>query len=148
MVTKVLRRRTRLLMMLRLMATSLSVAIFMSSQAAGASPIYTASYYTLKSCLREGTSGIMANGRKLDDNAFTCASWDHKFGTKLRITNIQNGKSVIVAVTDRGPAKRLYRKGRIIDLSKAEFKSIGETKKGIIEIKVEKLEEGKWIIKN
>lgn len=98
---------------------------------------FTASYYTVKSCLREGTSGIMANGRRLNDEALTCASWDYKFGTKLRITNTQNGRSVICIVTDRGPAKKLYRKGRIVDLSKCAFMEIASLKQGIIPCKVE-----------
>lgn len=97
----------------------------------------TASYYTVKSCLREGTSGIMANGHKLDDNALTCASWDYKFGTKLKITSLKSGKSVICEVTDRGPAKRLYKQGRIIDLSRKAFSSIATLKDGIIPITIE-----------
>lgn len=97
----------------------------------------TASYYSVKSCLREGTSGIMANGEKLDDNEDTCASWDYAFGTMLRVTNIKNNKVVYVIVKDRGPAKRLYRKGRVIDLSVNAFKQIASLKEGIISVKVE-----------
>jgi rare lipoprotein A (peptidoglycan hydrolase) len=43
----------------------------------------------------------------------------------------------LAIVTDRGPAKRLYRKGRIVDLSVAAFKEIASLKQGIIEVKVE-----------
>jgi rare lipoprotein A len=101
----------------RFLAITLVMAFCFASQAAGA-PHLTASYYTLASCLREGTSGIMANGRRLNDNDLTCASWDYRFGTRLRVTNCHNGKSVVVVVTDRGPAKRLYRKGCVVDLSR------------------------------
>lgn len=96
-----------------------------------------ATYYTVASCLREGTSGICANGEKLNDNAYICASWFYKFGTRLRVTNIDNGKYVIVRVADRGPSKRLVRKGKIIDLSKAAFKSIASLKSGVVNVRVE-----------
>lgn len=99
--------------------------------------VLTASWYSLESCLYEGTSGIMANGKRLNDEKLTCASWDYKFGTLLKVTNLANGKSVIVEVTDRGPAKRLYRKGRILDLSKEAFRAVANFKSGVIPIKVE-----------
>jgi len=99
----------------------------------------TASWYSEASCLAESGQCIMANGQPLDDSALTCASWDYRFGTSLKITNIDNGKSVIVTVTDRGPAKRLYKRGRVIDLSKQAFLNIADLKKGIINIKIEEL---------
>jgi rare lipoprotein A (peptidoglycan hydrolase) len=98
-----------------------------------------ATYYTYDSCIREGNSGICANGEKLNDNAYIAASWFYKFGTQLRVTNTENGKSVIVRVADRGPSKRLVKKGKIIDLSKAAFKSIGSLKLGVINVKVEEV---------
>lgn len=99
----------------------------------------TASWYSIESCKREGTSGIMANGEVLNDENFTCASWDYKFKTKLLVRNLSNGKSVIVEVTDRGPAKRLYKKGRVIDLSKGAFSQIASLKRGIIPVEIEVL---------
>jgi rare lipoprotein A len=78
----------------------------------------------------------MANGRRLKDEDFTCASWDYPFGTRLQITNVLNGKSVVSVVSDRGPAKALYKKGRVIDLSKASFEKIADCKQGIIPIKI------------
>ena len=110
------------------------VILFLTGSAAFAE---TASWYSVESCKREGTSGICANGEVLDDEAYTCAVWDKKFGTKLKVTNLENGLSVIVKVTDRGPAKRLVRQGRTIDLSRAAFRAIANLKSGIIQIKVE-----------
>jgi rare lipoprotein A (peptidoglycan hydrolase) len=98
-----------------------------------------ATWYSVASCLREGTSGIMANGRRLNDEAFTCASWYYRFGTRLLVRNLSNGKSCVVVVSDRGPAKRLVKKGKIIDLSKVAFSSIAELKKGVISVEVEVL---------
>jgi rare lipoprotein A len=105
----------------------------------------TASYYTLKSCLREGTSGVMANGKKLNDKEDTCASWDYPFKTLLRVTNLNNGKAVYVKVTDRGPAKRLYRKGRVIDLSLNAYKQIASLKTGVIPVNIDVVRYGNGV---
>jgi rare lipoprotein A (peptidoglycan hydrolase) len=94
-------------------------------------------YYTVASCLHEGTSGIMANGRKLDDTKYTAASWFYKFGTVLLVTNTKTGRSIQVVVSDRGPAKRLVKKGKIIDLSRAAFLAIGNLRDGVIPVRVE-----------
>jgi len=101
-----------------------------------------ASYFTVKSCLREGTSGIMANGEALDDTKLVCASWFYPFGARLRVTASRSGRSVVVVVSDRGPAKRLVEKGRIIDLSQAAFEAIADLKDGVIAVKTELLEGG------
>lgn len=97
---------------------------------------FTASWYSVSSCLREGTTGIMANGKKLDDSALTAASWNYPFGTLLTVQNLNNNKCVVVEVTDRGPNKSLYRKGRIIDLSKAAFSSVANLDDGIIPVAI------------
>src|SRR5688572_3401378 len=76
----------------------------------------------------------MANGRPFDPSKLTCAHWDHKFGTRLKVTNIANGKSVVVVCTDRGPHKGLR---RAIDLSEAAFKRIAPLKQGLTRVKVE-----------
>ena len=99
----------------------------------------TASYYTVESCLREGTSGIMANGKALKDDDYTAASWDYSFKSRVKVTNVNNGKSVTVSITDRGPSRRLYRQGRVIDLSRAAFEKIASLKEGIIPVKIEEI---------
>jgi rare lipoprotein A len=110
--------------------------LFCCAKAFGAE-VGTASYYTVASCLREGTSGVMANGERLNDESLVCASWFYPFGTTLRITNVHNGKNVIVTVKDRGPAKRLVKKGRIIDLSKMAFSRIAKLTDGVVAVSVE-----------
>ena len=77
-----------------------------------------------------------ASGEEFDPNKLTCASWDYPFGTKLLVTNLENGKSVVVRVNDRGPAKRLK---RIIDLSREAFRRIADLKKGLIKVKIKVL---------
>ena len=67
-----------------------------------------------------------ASGRKFDNNKYTAAHRKFAFGTKVKVTNEQNGKSVIVEITDRGP----FIKGREIDLSKRAFMDIASSKYG------------------
>ncbi len=102
----------------------------------------TASWYSVESCLREGTSGIMANGEKLNDNDYTAASWDHSFGTIIEVKNLENGKMVRVQVTDRGPSRRLYRQGRVIDLSMAAFQAIADLRRGVVPISIRVISKG------
>lgn len=84
-----------------------------------------------------GINRHTANNEVFDDSKLTCAMWNVPFNQKLLVTNIENGKSIVVRVNDRGPHKRFVRKGRIIDLTKTAFKQIGGTKKGLIRVQVE-----------
>jgi len=77
-----------------------------------------------------------ANMEQFDDDQLTCAIWDLPFNTKLKVTNLENGKYVIVRVNDRGPAKRL---NRTIDLTRQAFSQIADLDKGLIEVSVEVL---------
>lgn len=74
-----------------------------------------ASYYADKFNGKRTTSG-----RKFDNNKYTAAHKKLPFGTKVKVTNEANGKSVIVEITDRGPFVR----SREIDLSKRAFNDI------------------------
>lgn len=94
----------------------------------------TASWYTYESARKEGTSGICADGSRMDNNALTCASWDYPLGSWVVVKHRLN--KVRCKVTDRGPNKKLYRKGRIIDLSKAAFQRLAPLKAGIIAVDV------------
>jgi rare lipoprotein A len=69
-----------------------------------------------------------------NENRLTCASNTHKIGTKLKVTNLDNGKSVIVKVTDTGSFRKVT-----LDLSKKAFERIAELEKGIINITIKKI---------
>lgn len=101
----------------------------------------TASYYTYDSCVREGTwqkwGGLTASGEHFDENALTAAMWGVPFGTRVKVTNLENNMSIIVTINDRGPSKKLVRRGRVIDLSRGAFEKIADLKEGVIKIKVE-----------
>lgn len=62
-----------------------------------------------------------ASGQRLNPGALTAAHRSLPFGTKVRVTNKRNGKSVVVTINDRGP----FIKGRIIDLTPASAAAIG-----------------------
>jgi rare lipoprotein A len=70
----------------------------------------------------------MANGKRFDRRKFTAASWYVPLGTVIRVVNLENGKSVTVTVTDRGPNFRLH---RILDLSEAAARDLGYIEKGL-----------------
>lgn len=76
-----------------------------------------------------------SSGEKYDMNKLTCAHKTLKFGTRLRVTNPDNDKSVDVTVNDRGP----FIWGRDLDLSFGAAKEIGFAEKGVGEVKVEYL---------
>ena len=75
-----------------------------------------------------------ANGEIFNENNLTCASNTHKLGTKLKVTNLENGKSVVVRVTDRGGFTKM---GRVLDLSRGAFAQIANVRKGVVKILVE-----------
>jgi rare lipoprotein A len=78
-----------------------------------------------------------ASGERLHRDSLTCAHRNYPFGTMLRVTNMLNGRQVVVRVNDRGP----FHKGRIIDLSWAAAKELGMIAQGIAPVTVERLEE-------
>lgn len=77
-----------------------------------------------------------ASGDVFDMNKLTTASNSHKMGTMLKVTNVKNGKSVVVKVNDTGGFKKY---GRLLDLSKAAFAQIADLRVGIITVMVEVL---------
>lgn len=98
-----------------------------------------ASFYGREACRFNPSDGCpTASGKSLYDleagKEYFCASWIYPLKTKLRVTDIKSGKSVVCVVYDRGPAKRL---GRIVDLSKAAFRKIADLKGGVIRVNVE-----------
>jgi rare lipoprotein A len=80
-----------------------------------------------------------ASGERFDMRAMTAAHRRLPFGTKVRVTNVENGRSVVVRINDRGP----FGRGRIIDLSKAAAARIGMIRKGIVEVTLEVLQCGR-----
>jgi rare lipoprotein A len=74
-----------------------------------------------------------ANGENFDHRDFTAAHRTLAFGTSVRVTNLENGQSVTVKITDRGPFVR----GRIIDVSLAAARALGMQDKGVTRVRLE-----------
>lgn len=76
---------------------------------------------------------LTASGAVFDENEFTAASPWIEFGKRIRVTNIANGRSVTVRITDRGPHPRL---GRGLDLSTAAAREIGLIRPGVAPVRI------------
>ncbi|MGB2924160.1 MAG: septal ring lytic transglycosylase RlpA family protein [Limnothrix sp.] len=74
-----------------------------------------------------------ANGERFNQNAMTAAHKTLPFGTRVRVTNTYNGRSVVVRINDRGP----FIRGRLIDLSKGSAQQIGLVSSGVANVKLE-----------
>lgn len=74
-----------------------------------------------------------ASGELYQAGENTAAHRTLPFGSMVRVTNLKNGKSVVVRINDRGPFVR----GRIIDLSRAAFESIGRASEGLLRVEIE-----------
>lgn len=90
-----------------------------------------ASFYS-----KRATGARSASGQKIHHDSLVCAHRFFPFGTKLKVTNMSNGKSVVVKVIDRGP----FGRGRIIDISWAAAKAIGMIAQGVATVKVERMD--------
>jgi rare lipoprotein A (peptidoglycan hydrolase) len=129
--------------------TQLSVATADSTHCPATAIAGQATWYSRESCRREGTGGkeiLMANGQPLKDTELTCALWRVRkngrplrpTGALVRIKNVQNGKTLMVAWTDNGPGRVPRSKGVVVDLTPAAFVALGgNLKDGKIKVEVE-----------
>lgn len=123
-----------------LMATSILVALNFTGVeglSTAQDSIFRAGEASWYSQLDPGILLTTANMEIFNDKELTCAIWDVPFGTLIKVTNVANGRSVIVRVNDRGPAKRLVRGGRVIDLTKSAFSRLADTDEGLIRVELE-----------
>lgn len=74
-----------------------------------------------------------ASGQVYDRNKLTTAHKTLPFGTKVKVTNVKNDKSVVLLVNDRGPTQA----GRVLDISPAAAKALGISARGMAEVRVE-----------
>ena len=89
----------------------------------------------LASFYGEGFDGkLTANGERFDRTKLTAAHKTLPFGTCLKVTAVESGRSVKVRVNDRGP----YVAGRIIDLSEGAAKVIGITDQGVAQVRLQR----------
>ncbi len=104
------------------------VALVHSEVATRGEAIGKASYYG-----EEFAGQPTASGETFDPGRLTAAHRSLSFGTRVRVTNLHNGKSIVVRINDRGP----HRKGRIIDLSRRAATELGFRKLGLAQVRLE-----------
>jgi rare lipoprotein A len=123
------------------LAKTLTVCFVLSFTSAGVVPARGAVSVGLASWYGEEHRGkLMANGKRFDPDKFTAASWYFPLGTKVRVTLASPTaprRSVLVTITDRGPAPELAREGRIIDLSHAPFRRLASPQVGLVAVAVQ-----------
>ena len=80
-----------------------------------------------------------ASGETFNKNEMVCAHRTLPFGTRVRVTNKKNGRSVVVRVIDRGP----FGKGKVIDLSPAAARQLDMIKAGVVPVHLEVVGKGR-----
>jgi rare lipoprotein A len=76
-----------------------------------------------------------ASGRVFRQEGLTAAHRFWRFGTRVRVTNLRNGRDVVVTITDRGP----YVRGRGLDLSLGAWRELGATGSGVVPVRLNPL---------
>jgi rare lipoprotein A len=87
-----------------------------------------ASYYSYR--------GRTATGHRFNPHSMTAAHRTAPFGSRLKVTNLRNRRTVVVTVVDRGP----FIRGRVIDVSRAAADALGFRRAGVAPVRVETLE--------
>jgi len=87
-----------------------------------------ASYYA-----REHDGLRTASGERYDMDEMTAAHRTLPFGTRVRVTNLENGRHVVVRINDRGP----FRRGRVVDVSYAAARKLGLVRSGLARVRLE-----------
>jgi len=82
---------------------------------------------------KEQHGHLTASGQRFDMYQLTAAHRTLAMGTRVRVTNVRNGHSVVVRINDRGP----YSRGRIIDVSYAAARELGMIDAGVVPVRVE-----------
>jgi rare lipoprotein A len=120
-----------LLVSLGLASLALTAPVAAEAQRVKSAPVVVqkgeASYYSRKFCGRKTASGTPYRAA-----ALTAASRQLPLGTRAKVVNEANGKSVTVKITDRGP----FIRGRVVDLSETAAKKLDMKKEGVTPVKV------------
>lgn len=117
---------------------TLSLAVLTALGAMLAEPVAAGKRYSFEQAGKASWYGPgfegrrTASGDRYDPSDMTAAHRDLPFGSKVRVTNIENGRSVVVEINDRGP----YKAGRVIDLSKGAAKRLGMVEDGVAPVTI------------
>jgi len=113
-------------------AAAMAAGLFVLLSQATAAQVGSASWYALD-------GRMTANGERMNSRRMTAAHRRLPFGTRIRVTNLRNGKSVIVRINDRGP----FARGRILDVSKAAARRLGFLGRGHTKVRIAVVSKGK-----
>ena len=113
-----------------LVFTALASALAFAQTKPATSETRVCSYYS-----RHHDGHITAGGKKFDSNALTAAHRTYPMGTKLKLTNTANDKSVEVVVNDRGP----FVKGRDISVTRRAARELGFIKQGLATVRIDEV---------
>jgi rare lipoprotein A len=119
---------------LSLIVASLSAATAIAQTSAPAMPKESTGMCSYYAKMHDGH--ITAGGEKFDSNALTAAHRKLPMGTKLKVTNLANGKSVVVKVNDRGP----FVKRRSLSVTRRAAEELDFVKQGVAKVKMEQVE--------
>ena len=118
----------------RLIGLSFALASIVTSPTllspAAASDVGTASFYG-----RDHAGKRTASGMRFNPEAMTAAHRKLPFGSRLRVTNLRNGRTVVVSISDRGP----FTRNRIIDLSLGAARELDFVRAGTARVKLDRL---------
>jgi rare lipoprotein A len=79
-----------------------------------------------------------AAGRRFNPEALEAAMWEVPLDSIVRVTNQGTGRSIVVRITDRGPARRLRRE-RVIDLTRRAFAQLAPLRQGLVPVVVQRI---------
>jgi rare lipoprotein A len=108
----------------RILGAIFIIVSFLAAPAGALAEEGRASWYALTS--------KTASGERCDPSAMTAAHRTLPFGTKVRVENVKNGRSVVVRINDRGP----FVGGRIIDVTKAVANKLGFIRAGTARVRL------------
>ena len=106
-----------------------------ATPASGEAETGTAAWYGQKFAGRR-----TASGRSFNPSALTAAHKTLPFGTRVKVTNNRNNRSVVVTINDRGPTAA----DRIVDVSQAAARKLGFVRAGLTEVKLEVVGQSPW----
>ncbi|MEN0040106.1 MAG: septal ring lytic transglycosylase RlpA family protein [Pseudomonadota bacterium] len=105
-----------------------AIALSLALIAPAAAQTGSASWYALD-------GNMTASGERMNSSKMTAAHRKLPFGTKIKVTNMHNKRSVVVRINDRGP----FAKGRILDVSKAAARKLGFVSRGHARVRIERV---------
>jgi rare lipoprotein A len=119
------RRGARLALALALAAGGAAISV-----EAGATDVGLASFYG-----HDHAGKRTASGQRFNPRALTAAHRRLPFGSRVRVTNLENGRSVVVSISDRGP----YARGRIIDVSLGAARQLDFVSDGTARVRLDRM---------